>query len=82
MFAPKLQRFVLANQQANSAQTYVACRGSRVGGYYSLAVSAVARDEAPPLTGQGLARHPIPIMLLARLAVDRTYQGSASAGRS
>jgi GNAT superfamily N-acetyltransferase len=57
------------------------CRGSRVTGYYSLAVGAVAWDEAPPRTAKGLARHPIPVMILARLAVDRAEQ-KAGLGRA
>jgi GNAT superfamily N-acetyltransferase len=69
-----LRRFALPSQQANSSQTYVACRDRRIVGYYSLAVGAVAFDDAPPRTGTGLARHPIPIMILARLAVDQTEQ--------
>jgi GNAT superfamily N-acetyltransferase len=76
-----LQRFALPSQQASSSQTYVVCRGKRIAGYYSLAVGAVAWDEAPPRTGKGLARHPIPVMILARLAVDRTEQG-AGLGRA
>lgn len=76
-----LKRFALPSQQANSSQTYVVCRNRRIVGYYSLAVGAVAWDEAPPRTGKGLARHPIPIMILARLAVDQTQQG-AGLGRA
>jgi GNAT superfamily N-acetyltransferase len=65
-----LRRFALAGRQSNSAQTYVVCRtGRSVIGYYSLAVGAVER------VAQGLARHPIPVMLLARLAIDRSAQG-------
>lgn len=71
-----LKRFALVNQKAGTAQTYVACRGGRrVLGYYSLAVGAVEHANAPERVGKGLARHPIPIMLLARLAVDRSEQG-------
>jgi GNAT superfamily N-acetyltransferase len=70
-----LQRFALPSQQASSAQTYVACRGRRVAGYYSLAVGGVVWNEAPPRIGKGLARHPIPVMILGRLAVDQTQQG-------
>jgi hypothetical protein len=69
-----LQRFALLGQQANSSQTYVVCRGGQIAGYYSLAVGAVAWDEAPPRTAKGLARHPIPVMILARLAVAQTEQ--------
>lgn len=71
-----LKRFALANQKAGSAQTYVVCRSDhRVVGYYSLCVGAVEHAEAPERVGKGLARHPIPVMLLARLAVDRSEQG-------
>lgn len=71
-----LQRFALVNQKAGSAQTYVVCRGEqRVVGYYSLAVGAVEHAEAPARVGKGQPRHPIPVMLLARLAVDRREQG-------
>lgn len=71
-----LQRHALVNQKAGSAQTYVVCRAEqRVVGYYSLAVGAVERADAPGRVSKGLARHPIPVMLLARLAIDRSVQG-------
>lgn len=38
----------------------------------------VARDEAPERLTKGLARHPVPIMLLARLAVDLRWQGQGA----
>ena len=72
-----LQRHALVNLKAGSAQTYVVCRGEqRVVGYYSLAVGAVEHADAPSRVGKGLPRHPIPVMLLARLAVDRSEQGN------
>ncbi len=71
-----LQRHALVNQKAGSAQTYVVCRGEqRVAGYYSLAVGAVEHADATGRVSKGLARHPIPVMLLARLAIDRAEQG-------
>jgi GNAT superfamily N-acetyltransferase len=71
-----IQRFAFTNQKAGSAQTYVVCRGKRrVVGYYSLAVGAVEPGDTPARVSKGLARHPIPVMLLARLAVDKTEQG-------
>ena len=70
-----LKRFALANQNADSARTYVACRGLTVLAYYSLAAGAVEPADAPLRVGKGLARHPVPVMLLARLAVDLTWQG-------
>lgn len=70
-----LARFALANQKSGAAQTYVAVASEVVVGYHSLAVGEVARDEAPERLGKGLAHHPIPIMLLARLAVSVEWQG-------
>jgi len=71
-----LKRFALANQAANAAQTYVACRAARIVGYYSLVVGSVQREDSPSRVVKGMARHPIPVMILARLAVDRSDQGS------
>jgi GNAT superfamily N-acetyltransferase len=71
-----LSRFALANQTAGSAQTYVALDDEQVIGYYSLAVGAVAPAEAPARVTKGLARHPVPVMLLARLAVSQTAKGN------
>jgi len=75
-----LTRFALANQQAGAAQTYVAISGESVVGYYSLAVGEVACDDAPDRLSKGLARHPVPIMLLARLAVTNAWQGHGLGG--
>ena len=70
-----LKRFALATQRAGGSQTYVACQGSTVLAYYSLAVGSVEYSDAPLRVGKGLARHPIPVIILARLAVDRAWRG-------
>ena len=47
-----------------------------VAGFYSLVVvGSVAPSTATERNIKGLARHPVPVMLLARLAVDRNHQG-------
>ncbi|MGA7929821.1 MAG: GNAT family N-acetyltransferase [Candidatus Sulfotelmatobacter sp.] len=69
-----LLRYSWQNQQAGAAQTYVGLAGGAVVGYYTLAVGHVTREEAPERLTKGLARHPVPIMLLARLAVDHRWQ--------
>ena len=69
-----LTRFAVVNQLAGVAQTYIALSGETVVGYYSLAVGEVAYDDAPGRLSKGLARHPVPIMLLARLAVSSISQ--------
>lgn len=71
-----LERYALVNQAANSAQTYVLCQGENsVVGYYSLAVGSIEHAAAPARVSRGLARHAIPVMLLARLAVALNHQG-------
>ena len=69
-----LQRYALVNQKANSAQTYVCCQDDVVVGFYSLAVGSVEPEAVPPRVMKGLARHPLPVMILARLAVDKENQ--------
>jgi len=70
-----LQRFAFANQRANTAQTYVVCRGKRIVAYYSLTVGQAEHQDAPSRIVQGIARHPVPLMVLARLAIDGREQG-------
>jgi len=70
-----LIRYALQNQQAGASQTYVAMADEQIVGYYTLAVGQVDYDKAPPRLTKGLARHPVPIMLLARLAIAASWQG-------
>ena len=70
-----LKRFALINQQSDAARTYVIHRGGRVVAYYSLTAGSVRKEESPARVAKGLASHPIGVILLARLAVDRTEQG-------
>ena len=70
-----LARFAISNQQANASQTYVGLDGDEIAGYYSLVVGEVAYADAPERLKKGLARHPVPLMLIARLAVGTAWQG-------
>ncbi|MGO9743523.1 MAG: GNAT family N-acetyltransferase [Roseiarcus sp.] len=69
-----LKKRALANNKEGASRTYVVTDGQSVVGYYALAASAIAVAEAP-----GRFRHnmpnPIPVALLARLAVDRSHHG-------
>jgi len=76
-----LRRFALINQQSDTARTFVLLHQNKVCGYYSLAAGSVARDETPARIAKGLAKHPVSVILLARLAVDRAHQGKGI-GRS
>ena len=70
-----LVRYAWQNQQAGAGQTYVGVVGKAIVGYHTLAVGHVTMENAPERLTKGLARHPVPIMLLARLATDRRWQG-------
>jgi GNAT superfamily N-acetyltransferase len=76
---PELDRFfiqfALQSQQAGTSRTYVGLAGDIVIGFYTLVASEIAHAQAPERLTKGVARHPIPLMLLARLAVHRDWQG-------
>jgi len=65
----------LPGQRAGSSQTYVAAIDAKIIGYHTLVVGDVAYGDAPERLAKGLPRHPVPILLLARLAVDQTWRG-------
>ena len=70
-----LERYALANQKAGSSQTYVALVGEQIVGYYTLTVGDVTYGDAPERLAKGLPRHPVPVMIVARLAIARASQG-------
>jgi len=76
---PDLDRFLIRHalqaQQANSSQTYVALEGARIAGFYTFVVGHVEQADAPPRLSKGMPRHPIPLLILARLAVHQNWQG-------
>ena len=69
------QKHALQSQAVNASRTYVGLEENRVIGFYSLAVGHVAYDEASARLKKGLAHQPVPVMLLARLAVHQEWQG-------
>ncbi len=69
-----LKRFARMNQASGDTRTYVVHRGSTVVGYYSLAPGSISRKDATMRASKS-APEPIPIVLLARLAVDKREQG-------
>jgi GNAT superfamily N-acetyltransferase len=76
-----LSKYAFQNQGANAAQTYLGLEDGTVIGFYSLTVGQVEFADAPERLQKGLARHPVPVMLLARLAVHREWQ-KKGVGRS
>jgi GNAT superfamily N-acetyltransferase len=70
-----LRKYALLNHNNRAARTYVALRDDRIAGYYTLANGSVSKDEVPARVAQGLGRYPVPITVLARLAVDLSERG-------
>jgi len=70
-----LKRRALKNQVSGASRTFVACDGRRVLAYYALASSAVAVDAAPGRFRRNMP-DPVPVVVLGRLAVDQSLQGS------
>lgn len=62
------------NEASGASRTYVITRGNDVVGYYSLAVGSVGHALVPGRIRRNMP-DPIPVMLLARLAVDTSLQG-------
>ena len=77
--AVSLNRFLIShalqNQMAHASQTYVCANGETVIGYATLAAGSVDIGDAPQRMRKGLARHPVPVIVLARLAVDVRWHG-------
>jgi len=73
-----LRAFVTQYEKRRLGKTFVAVpttEDTRVVGYYTLAAGAVAFAHLPPQVAKKLPKHPVPVVLLARLAVDRSVQG-------
>lgn len=69
-----LRRRARANQASGASRTYVVSEGKVVVAYYALASGAIAQAAAPGRFRRNMP-DPIPVIVLARLAVDRRYQG-------
>ena len=70
-----LVRFARLADAAGTARTYVLALDTRVVGYDALTPGAVHRRDLPGRHAQGMPAHPIGVILLARLAIDRSHQG-------
>ena len=71
-----LKKHALAAPSQGLSQTWVAISGSgQVVGYYTLSMSTIEVSAATTRVAKGMPRYPIPVVLLARLAVDKSVQG-------
>lgn len=70
-----LKRRALPNQSSGASRTFVvADQEGRVFGYYALAVGSVSHELATGIVRRNMP-DPIPVMVLARLAIDKQAQG-------
>lgn len=69
-----LHRHARQAQGSGSARTFVVCDDARVAGYFSLTVGQIDTLDAPERIRRGMGQYPIPLIILARLAVDLDYQ--------
>jgi GNAT superfamily N-acetyltransferase len=71
-----LVRYAGQNERRDATRTFVASRERSVYGYYTLVAGQLEHLDATPQVRKGLSRHfPIPVAILARLAVDARHQG-------
>jgi len=77
-----LRSLVSQYEKRRLARTYVATRQGeqQVMGYYTLASGSVSFENLPATAARKLPRHPVPVVLLARLAVDQAVQGKGLGG--
>ena len=69
-----LHHTAMVAASSGTAATWVLCRRRRVVGYYALAMGSVAHAGAPSRLRRGQP-DPVPVLVLARLALDRSEQG-------
>jgi len=70
-----LLRHARQAQGSGSAKTFVVAEGVRVAGYFSLTVGQVDTLDAPERIRKGMGQYPVPVVILARLAISRQDQG-------
>ena len=69
-----LKTRALPNQTTGASRTYVLREGNRVVGFYALASGSVSMADAPGRIKRNMP-DPIPVMILARFAIDMNFQG-------
>lgn len=77
-----LKTWARHSHRLGSTRTFVICPTGtrRVVGFHSLTMASVAKEEPPKKVTRSLGLHPVPVALLARLAVDMDYQDGGLGG--
>ncbi len=78
-----LRRYARKSHERGGAKTFLAIDDAdrAVLGFYSLSPASVDYARTPEIVSRGLARHDVPGFRLARLAVDRGWQGKGIGGQ-
>jgi GNAT superfamily N-acetyltransferase len=79
-----LWRHARQSHDKGAAKTFVAISnadGKTILGYYSLCPASLEYARTPEIVRKGLARHDVPVFRLARLAVNRPFQGHGLGGQ-
>jgi len=71
-----LRDWALVNHRIGNARVFVATRGQRVVGYYALSSGGIDKSALPERMTAGGVPGQVPVLLLARLAVDSREQGN------
>jgi len=72
-----LRNYALQNQKKDVVRNYVTCRAgsSVIVAYYSIVYASIPQNLLPRKVVKGLGKYDVPVMLLARLAVDHREHG-------
>ncbi len=79
-----LRRYARKSHELGGAKSFLAiddANGQAVIGFYSLSPASIMYGRVPEAVKRGLARHDVPGFRLARLAVDRKFQGQGIGGQ-
>jgi GNAT superfamily N-acetyltransferase len=79
-----LRRYARKSHELGGAKTFLAVDDDdrmTVLGFYSLSPASVEYARTPEMVRRGLARYDVPGFRLARLAVDRKFQGHGLGGQ-
>ena len=71
-----LKKYAFQNQKKNISNTFAAQKNNKVIAYYTLTFGSVVKTDLPTKTKRNLPNYPIPVMILARFAVDQSEQGN------
>lgn len=69
-----LKNYAYVNNRNHSSRTYVVCKDKKIVGYYTITPGSVGREDVPLRVSKGLGCYPVPVIILARLAVDKEFQ--------